>query len=124
MFLSKRSNRSFHHSSNFLFGELPPLLKFLNWLPGSDSNARIRIQSPESCRWRPRICFMHRTTTTAELIYVGAKPPAITAALTVKVRCKLDLKAFEFNRVCTHNFGSSEENRTPISALKEPYPGL
>jgi len=23
----------------------------------------------------------------------------------------------------THNFGSSEENRTPIPALKEPYPG-
>jgi len=25
--------------------------------------------------------------------------------------------------LCTHNFGSSEENRTPISALKEPHPG-
>jgi len=63
-----------------------------------------------------------------------AKPPAISTrtihqfvmiatAITVKVRCKLDLKAFEFNRLCTHNFGSSEENRTPISALKEPHPG-
>ena len=77
---------------------------------------------------------MHRTHTTADLIYVVAKPPAISArtnnqfvmiaaAITVKVRCKLDLKAFEFNRLCTHNFGSSEENRTPISALKEPHPG-
>ncbi len=47
----------------------------------------------------------------------------IAAAITVKVRCKLDLKAFEFNRLRTHNFGSSEENRTPIPALKEPYPG-
>jgi hypothetical protein len=64
-----------------------------------------------------------------------AKPPPVStrtinqfvmiaAAITVKVRCKLDLKAFEFNRLCTHNFGSSEENRTPISALKEPHPGL
>jgi hypothetical protein len=63
-----------------------------------------------------------------------AKPPAIStrtinqfvmiaAAITVKVRCKLDLKAFEFKRLCTHNSGGSEENRTPISALKEPYPG-
>jgi len=25
--------------------------------------------------------------------------------------------------LCAHDFGSSEENRTPISALKEPYPG-
>jgi hypothetical protein len=49
---------------------------------------------------------MHRTHTTADLIYVVAKPPAISArtnnqfvmiaaAITVKVRCKLDLKAFE-----------------------------
>jgi hypothetical protein len=62
-----------------------------------------------------------------------AKPPAISArtidqfvmiaaAITAKVRCKLDLKAFEFNCLRTHSFGSSEENRTPIPALKEPYP--
>jgi hypothetical protein len=54
-----------------------------------------------------------------------AKPPAISArtinqlvmiaaAITVRVRCELDLKAFEFNRLCTHSLGSSEENRTPI----------
>jgi hypothetical protein len=47
----------------------------------------------------------------------------IAAAITVKVRCKLDFEAFELNRLCTHNFGSSEENRTPISALKGPHPG-
>ena len=35
-----------------------------------------------------------------------------------------DFKAFDFNRLCTHNLGSSEENRTPISALKEPHPGV
>jgi hypothetical protein len=47
----------------------------------------------------------------------------IAAAITVKVRRKLYLKAFKFKGLCAHNFGSSEENRTPISALKEPYPG-
>ena len=47
----------------------------------------------------------------------------IAAAIAVEFRCRLDFKPFEFNRLCTHNFGSSEENRTPISALKEPYPG-
>jgi hypothetical protein len=47
----------------------------------------------------------------------------ISAPIAVKLRCKLDFEAFEFNRLCTHNFGSSEENRTPISALKEPHPG-
>ena len=47
----------------------------------------------------------------------------ISAPIAVKLRCKLDFKAFEFNRLCAHNFGSSEENRTPISALKGPHPG-
>jgi hypothetical protein len=47
----------------------------------------------------------------------------ISAPIAVKLRCKLDFKAFEFNRLRTHNFGSSEENRTPIPALEEPYPG-
>jgi hypothetical protein len=47
----------------------------------------------------------------------------ISAAIAIDLRCKLDFKAFEFNRLCAHNFGSSEENRTPISALKGPHPG-
>jgi hypothetical protein len=42
----------------------------------------------------------------------------IPAAITVKLRCKLDLEAFKFNRLCTHNVGSSEENRTPILSLE------
>src|SRR5215470_4381788 len=43
-----------------------------NWLPGSDANARIRIQSPESCHQTTRhqafsgIAFMHRTHNTAD----------------------------------------------------------
>jgi len=62
-----------------------------------------------------------------------AKPPAISArtinqfvmiaaAITVKVQCKLDLKAFEFNRLCTHSLGSSEENRTPIRRKNQKPP--
>ena len=47
----------------------------------------------------------------------------VSAALAIERRCKLDFKAFKFNRLCAHNFGSSEESRTPISALKEPHPG-
>ena len=48
----------------------------------------------------------------------------VASALAIELRCQLDLKAFEFNRLCIHNFGSSEENRTPISALKGPHPCL
>jgi hypothetical protein len=36
----------------------------------------------------------------------------IPAAIAVEFRCKLDLKAFEFNRLFSHNSDSSEENRT------------
>jgi hypothetical protein len=47
----------------------------------------------------------------------------ISATIAVEFRRKFDLKTFEFNHLCVHNFGSSEENRTPISALKLPHPG-
>src|SRR6266478_5576140 len=30
----------------------------------------------------------------------------VSTALAIELRCKLDFKAFEFNRLCTHNFGS------------------
>ena len=74
---------------------------------------------------------MHRTHNTADsstlwpsLLAIGTRTihqfAMISAALAIEIRSKLDLKAFEFNRLCTHNFGSSEENRTPISALKGP----
>ena len=48
------------------------------------------------------------------------QPAVISAAIAIELRCKLDFKPFEFNRLGTHTFGSSEENRTPISALKGP----
>ena len=101
--------------------------------PYPDSKSRVLPLDDPASRFQ-RDCFHAPDTQNRRLIYVVAKPPAISArtnnqfvmiaaAITVKVRCKFDLKAFEFNRLCTHNFGSSEENRTPISALKEPYPG-
>ncbi len=49
----------------------------------------------------------------------------IPAAGTVDIVCNLNLKSFNFNDLNAHSlpFGSSEENRTPILALKEPHPG-
>jgi hypothetical protein len=47
----------------------------------------------------------------------------ISAAIAVKLSCKLDFKTVNLNHLCAHNFGSSEENRTPISALKGPHHG-
>ena len=57
-----------------------------------------------------------RTCTIDQLV-------VIATAFAMELRCKLDFKAFELNRLCTHNLGGSEENRPPISALKEPHPG-
>ena len=36
----------------------------------------------------------------------------ISAAIAVELRCKLDFKSVEFNRLCPHKLGSSEGNRT------------
>src|SRR5437762_474853 len=47
----------------------------------------------------------------------------ISAAIAVELRCKLNFKTVEFNRLCAHKLGSSVEYRTPISALKGPHPG-
>ena len=47
----------------------------------------------------------------------------ICAAIAIQLGCNLYFKTVEFNRLRVHNFGSSEENRTPISALKGPHPG-
>ena len=101
--------------------------------PYPDSKSRVLPLDDPASHFQ-RNCFHAPDTQNHRLINVVAEPPAIrtrtinqfvmiAAAITVKVRCKLDLKAFEFNRLRAHNFGSSEENRTPISALKEPYPG-
>ena len=141
-FLDKRSNRSLHHSSNFsplLLHELPLLLTFKLAAgerferPYPDSKSRVLPLDDPASRFQ-RDCFHASHTQHRRIIDVVAKSPAIctrtinqvagiSAPIAVKLRCKLDFKAFEFNRLCAHNFGSSEENRTPISALKGPHPG-
>jgi hypothetical protein len=142
MFLSKRSNRSLHHSSNLsplLVNELPPVLTFQLAAgerferPYPDSKSRVLPLDDPASRFQ-RDCFHASDTQHRRIIDVMAKSPAIctrtihqvaviSAALAIERRCKFDFNAFEFNRLCAHDFGSSEENRTPISALKEPYPG-
>ena len=100
--------------------------------PCPESKSRVLPLDDPASRFQ-RDCFHASHAQHRRFIDVVAKLPAIrsrtihqfamiASALAVELRCKLDLKAFEFNRLCTHNFGSSEENRTPISALKEPYP--
>ena len=141
-FLDKRSNRSLHHSSNFsslLVNELPPLLTSQTGCRGAIRTPvpGFKVQGPATRR--PGITLSARLLSCTE----RTTPPThrrygqvsairtrtihqfavISSALAIELRCKLDFKAFEFNRLCTHNFGSSEENRTPISALKEPHPG-
>jgi hypothetical protein len=92
-------------------------------LPMDDSASRLQ-----------RDCFHASHAQHGRFIDVVAEPAAIRprplcqfamipAAIAVELRCDFDLKAFDFNRLCTHKFGSSEENRTPIAALKGPHPG-
>ena len=141
-FLDKRSNRSLHHSSNFsslLVNERPPLLTFKLAAgerferPYPDSKSRVLPLDDPASRFQ-RDCFHAPHTQHRRFIDVVAKSPAIrtrtihqfaviSAALAIELRCKLDLKAFEFNHLGAHKLGSSEENRTPISALKGPHPG-
>src|ERR1035437_2799169 len=139
MFLSKRSNRSLHHSSKLSSSELPPFTfpklaageRFER--PYPDSKSRVLPLDDPASRFQ-RDCFHAPDTQHRRLIDVVAKSSAIrtrmihqvtvvSAAVAVKFRCKLYLETFEFDHLCAHDFGSSEENRTPISALKGPHPG-
>jgi hypothetical protein len=141
-FLDKRSNRSLHHSSNFsplLLNELPPLLTFKLAAgerferPYPDSKSRVLPLDDPASRFQ-RDCFHAPHAQHRRLIDVVAQSSAIltrtihqfemiSSAITVEFRCNVYLKTFEFNHLGAHNFGSSEENRTPISALKGPHPG-
>ena len=122
-----------------LFSELPPLLAFPKLAAGErferpypDSKSRVLpLDDPASrLQW---YCFHAPDAQHCRFIDVVAKSSAIrtrtihqfavvSSAVAVEFRCKLDLKALEFNHLCAHNSGSSEENRTPISALKGPHP--
>ena len=121
--------------------------------PYPDSKSRVLPLDDPASRFQ-RYCFHAPYAQHRRFIDVVAKSPAIrtrtihqvavfSSAFAIELRCKLDFKAFEFNRLCTHNVGSSEENRTvgahaasepraeipsetegyPISALKGPHPG-
>ena len=139
-FLDKRSNRSLHHSSNFSSVKLPSFAHVPKMAAGErferpypDSKSRVLSRDDPASRFeRDRFHAPH--AENRRLVDVMAKPAAIgtcaicqfamiAAALAVKLRRNFDLEAFDFNHLCTHNFGSSEENRTPIAALKGPHPG-
>ena len=98
--------------------------------PYPDSKSRVLPLDDPASRLQ-RDCFHAPYAQHRRLIDVVAQSSAIrtrtihqfavvSSAIAVEYRRKLDLKAFEFNYLCAHNFGSSEENRTPISALKGP----
>ena len=101
--------------------------------PYPDSKSRVLpLDDPASRFQRYRFHAPH--AQDRRFIDIAAEPCAIntctihqlaviSAAIAVELRCKLNFKTFEFNRLCAHKLGSSEENRTPISALKEPDPG-
>ena len=130
-FLDKRSNRSLHHSSNSLIAlnELPPLLTFQTGCRGAIRTPvpGFKVQGPATRR--PGItlsadCFHAPHTQHRRLIDVVAKSPAIrtrtinqfamiSAAIAVELRCKLDFKAFEFNRLCTHNLVAARRIELP-----------
>ena len=133
-FLDKRSNRSLRHSSNFsplLLNELPPLLtlklaageRFER--PYPDSKSRVLPLDDPASRFQ-RDCFHTPDAQYRRIIDVMAKSPAIctraicqfaviSAAIAVELRCKLDLKTFEFNRSCTHNLVAAR--RIELEAL-------
>ncbi len=131
-FLDKRSNRSLHHSSNFsplLVNELPPLLTFKLAAgerferPYPDSKSRVLPLDDPASRFQ-RDCFHAPHTQHRRLIDVVAKPPAIrtrtihqvavvSSAIAIELRCKLDFKAFEFNRLCTHNLVAARRIELP-----------
>jgi hypothetical protein len=138
-YVSKRRNRSLHRSSNSLqqtssfarVSELAAGERFER--PYPDSKSRVLPLDDTASRLQ-RDCFHAPYAQHRRIIDVMTKSPAIyartmhqvamiSAPLAIELRCKLDFKAFEFNRLSAHNFGSSEENRTPISALKGPHSG-
>src|SRR5207244_6451109 len=73
-----------------------------------------------------RDCFHTPDAQYRRIVDVMAKSPAIctraicqfaviSAAIAVELRCKLDLKTFEFNRSCTHNLVAAR--RIELEAL-------
>ena len=131
-FLDKRSNRSLHHSSNFspsLVNELPPLLTSQTGCRGAIRTPvpGFKVQGPSTRR--PGItllavspsCNVCTTPPTRRRCGQASCDPlahdyqlaVISTALAIEFRRKLDLKAFEFNRLCTHNLVTARRIELP-----------
>ena len=91
--------------------------------PYPDSKSRVLpLDDPASCFQRD--CFQAPHTQHRRFIDVVAEPLAIrtrtihqiavvTSALAIELRCKLDFKAFEFNRLCTHTLVAARRIELP-----------
>ena len=91
--------------------------------PYPDSKSRVLPLDDPASRFQ-RDCFHAPYTQDRRFIDVVAKSPAIRArtihqlavissAVAVKLRCKLYLKAFEFNHLCTHNLVAARRIELP-----------
>ncbi len=130
-FLRKRSNRNLHHSSNLsplLVNERPPLRLFKLAAgerferPYPDSKSSVLPLDDPALRFQ-RYCFHAAYAQHCRFIDVVAEPPTIRtrtinqfpmipAAIAVEFRCKLDLKAFEFNYLCAHNLVAARKSNS------------
>ena len=141
-FLDKRSNRSLHHSSNFsslLVNERPPLLTFQTGCRGAIRTPvpGFKVQGPAtrrpgitlsaislSCTSRTTPPIHRRCAPVACDQYVRG-PPIRCDPRRARNRAPMQARSQTLrvqSFVCSY-LGSSEENRTPISALKGPDPG-
>jgi hypothetical protein len=91
--------------------------------PYPDSKSRVLPLDDPASRFQ-RYCFHAPDTQHRRLIDVVAKLHAIRSRTThqfaviastfaIKLRCKLDFKAFEFNRLCTHNLVAARRIELP-----------
>src|ERR1700678_1906380 len=104
--------------------------------PGAIRNTHMRIQNPESLSRDGRhhalsaMAFMHRTHNTARYGQVCcdlyAHNPTIRDDLRHvrrRVPKQTRPRSLQVQLLVSSYLGKSEENRTPISAAKGPYPG-
>ena len=132
-FLSKRSNRNLHHSSNLssmFFSELPPSPHVSKMAAGErferpypDSKSRVLpLDDPASSFQRYRFHAPHAqhrrfiqvvtqlSSITARTLHQLA---VIPAALAIKLRSKLNFKTIEVNRLCVHNLVAARRIELP-----------
>ena len=125
-FLDKRSNRSLHHSSKI--SSVNSLLSQTGCRGAIRTPVSgFKVQSPAARRPASRFqcdCSHAPDAQHRRLIDVVAKSSAlrtrmihqvavVSSAVAVELRCKLDFKAFEFNRLCTHNLVAARRIELP-----------